>query len=255
MKTNLGVVACSRDIVRLFYRGVIPRPMKDLLTRLRTRRIQQRYAPLSLAETFDSIYISNVWGTSDDPTLNSGLGSTGRYVEEYCALMRTLLEQYGVNSVTDVGCGNFNSGKTIAPFVALYTGVDIAQSVIDANTRIYAGERIRFTRADLTRDSLPQADAAIVRQVLQHLTNAEIKLALDNLLGAFPLVFITEHVYIGKGSRPNLDIFHGPGTRVPMKSGVFVDRRPFDIRAQSSGDIQCECGEVLRTWVVKGSQG
>jgi SAM-dependent methyltransferase len=155
--------------------------------------------------------------------------------------------------VADLGCGNFNTGKAIAPLVARYTGVDIAQPVIDANTRAYSGERIRFVRADLTRDPLPRADAAIVRQVLQHLTNSEIGAALDNILHAYPLVFITEHLYTGRGSRPNLDIPHGPGTRVPMKSGVWIDQPPFSARATLAGDIEYAPNEVLRTWAVTAS--
>jgi SAM-dependent methyltransferase len=239
--------------VKSAIKRMMPRPVKNLITRWRTNQIQEQYAPLSLADTFDRIYNSNAWGSNDGATPNSGVGSTGRYVEEYCVLLQKLLKTYDVGSVADLGCGNFNTGKVIAPLVAHYTGVDIAQPVIDANTRDYAGERIHFVRADLTRDPLPRADAAIVRQVLQHLTNSEIRAALDNVLRAYPLAFITEHLYTGRGSRPNLDIPHGPGTRVPMKSGVWIDLPPFSARAALAGDIEYASNEVLRTWAVTAS--
>jgi len=51
------------------------------------------------------------------------------------------------------------------------------------------------------------------------------------------LTFITEHLYIGTHSKANLDFGHGPGTRVPMKSGVFVDQPPFSLHATRVGDI------------------
>jgi SAM-dependent methyltransferase len=158
-----------------------------------------------------------------------------------------------VDSVADLGCGDFNTGRIISGFVARYIGVDIAPAVIDANTRAHATGRISFLQADLTRDLLPPAGAAILRQVLQHLTNKEICAVLNNVLRTYPLTFITEHVYIGRNAIPNLDIPHGPGTRVPMNSGVLVNRPPFSVKAVPLGDIQYARDEVLRTWAVEGT--
>src|SRR5580658_7844308 len=126
--------------------------------------------PFTLAETFDRIYRTNAWAGSDAVTSNSGLGSTGRYVDEYGLLISPLLRKRRVNAISGLGCGNFYTGKVIAAAAAAehYTGVDIAQPVIDANTRVHAGERVQFVRVDLTRDRLPPADGAIVRQALQH---------------------------------------------------------------------------------------
>jgi len=131
-------------------------------------------------------------------------------------------------------------------------GVDIAQPIMEWNLRVHSKERARFVRADLTSDRLPSADAAIVRQVLQHLTNSEVEAALANVLRTYPLVFVTEHIYVGPGYVPNIDMPHGPGTRVPMLSGVFIDRPPFNVPAKTVGDIEVTPTEVLRTWVVDG---
>jgi len=221
---------------------------KAYQTRAANRRVQQQYASLSLPETFEHIYSSDVWGDAEQ---NSGRGSTGRYVAEYGALLERLLRQYDVQSVADLGCGNFNTGKVIARMVPRYIGVDIAQPVITANTQAYATKSVTFMRADATKDLLPTADAALVRQVLQHLTNHEIQLALTNILNTYRLVFITEHVYIGPGTKPNRDFGHGPGTRIPLKSGVFIDCPPFNIQATVAGDIAYTPNEVLRTWMVE----
>ncbi len=178
------------------------------------------------------------------------MGSTGRYASEYLALLGGLLPALRVASIADLGCGNFKVGVAVAGMVAQYVGVDIAHSVIDHNIRAHASDHVRFVRADLTCDPLPIADAALVRQVLQHLSNSEIQAALANILSTYPLVFITEHVYAGPECVPNIDILHGPGTRVPMRSGVFVDQPPFNLRAKLMSDIYYAPGEVLRTWVV-----
>lgn len=229
-----------------------PVPLQAVYTRVRVQQIQRQYKLLGRAEAFERIYAQSVWG--GEPAkgkINSGTGSTGQFAGQYCRLLKELLSADGIKCLADLGCGNFNIGSFVASMVPQYIGVDIAQSVISHNMRTHANERIRFVRADVTSDPLPVADVALVRQVLQHLSNAEIKTALSNILGTYPVVFITEHVYCGPGSVPNLDIPHGPGTRVPFRSGVFVDRSPFSLQAELVGDIDYAPGEVLRTWVVK----
>src|ERR1035437_7146132 len=119
--------------------------------------------------------------------------------------------------------------------------------------RLYGNNRVRFVRADLTTDRLPAADVGIVRQVLQHLSNAEVQMVLENVRHTYPIAFITEHVYVGRGCKPNLDITHGPGTRVPWRSGVFIDQPPFNLPAALVADVQYAADEVLRTWVVEGT--
>ena len=173
-------------------------------------------------------------------------------MSEYSNLLKQLLKRYKVDTLADLGCGNFNTGKEVAALVSSYIGVDIAQSVVDANMRHCATERIHFVCADLTRGPLPPASAAILRQVLQHLTNSEVRAVLDMVLRTYPLTFVTEHIYIGRNAKPNLDILHGPGTRVPMRSGVLIDQYPFSANATWVGDIPYARDEVLRTWTVEG---
>lgn len=233
-------------------RAVLPGSVYTLVTRWRANRIQRRYARLSLGDAFERIYRNSEWSEAGGAP-HSGPGSAGRFVDQYCALLKPLLKQHHIASVADLGCGDFNTGRAVAEAVERYTGVDVARSVIESNTRNYGGPRIGFVQADLTRDPLPPADAALVRQVLQHLTNNEIQAALNNILKTYSTVFVTEHVYSGSDGRANLDIPHGPGTRVPMKSGVFIDQPPFSVPAAQAQDIEYVPGEALRTWVVTGA--
>jgi SAM-dependent methyltransferase len=232
---------------------LIPQIVQDIVARWRGRRVHRQYARLSLADTFDRIYSSRVWSGENRSDLSSGHGSTGRFPEAYCALLKDLLSRYSIHSIADLGCGDFRTGKLISELVPCYIGVDIAQVVVDANTRTFGGERIRFVRGDITSDALPPADAAIVRQVLQHLTNAEVQAVLDNVLRTYPVAFVTEHIYVGPGARPNLDISHGPGTRAQIKSGIQVEYPPFSKDATPAGDIVFESNHVLRTWIVKAA--
>jgi hypothetical protein len=165
-------------------------------------------------------------------------------------MLSLILRDHRVKALADLGCGDFNTGLTISRMVDSYIGVDIAGPVIEANTRAFADDRVRFLQADLTSSSLPEADAGILRQVLQHLSNREIGRVLGNVLRTYPLVVITEHIYVGPKARPNVDIPHGAGTRIHEKSGVFIDQFPFLLEgATFVGDIHYGQSEVLRTWV------
>jgi hypothetical protein len=67
----------------------------------------------------------------------------------------------------------------------------------------------------------------------------------------YPYVLITEHLYVGKDSRPNLDKPHGPDTRVYDRSGVFLDRPPFKLSARTVLELPYSDREVLRSVLLE----
>jgi SAM-dependent methyltransferase len=234
---------------------MLPEPAQAFYLRMRNQQIQRQYRSLTLADAFAKIMGSFAWGKGDaDGIPSSGFGSRGGLVEKWCLLLENQLRAYRVASIADLGCGDFTAGSLIARMGYTLIGVDIVQSVIDWNVSVHSSDHVRFVRADIASDPLPPADVAIVRQVLQHLSNLEVEAVLANILGSYLRVFITEHIYTGPNCIPNVDISHGPGTRVPEHSGVFVDRPPFSLPATSVGDIDVAPKEVLRTWMV-GSAG
>jgi SAM-dependent methyltransferase len=225
---------------------LLPQSFRRVVARRIARSVHRRYRNLELTDVFDRIYSADGWGTG------SGFGSYGEFQDRYCEMLPALFERFGVTTIADLGCGDFAIGRRIAPLVQRYTGVDVSKTIIDRNARSSVEGRIEFLQADATRDVLPKADAAVLRQVLQHLSNDEVVQALDNVFKTYPVALVTEHVYIGPGGVPNLDMTHGPGTRVLSKSGVFIDTLPFLTSHSPSvvRDIPVGRDEVLRTWVV-----
>jgi hypothetical protein len=65
-----------------------------------------------------------------------------------------------------------------------------------------------------------------LRQVLQHLTNQDIKRALSNIKGRFRYLILTEHLPAGD-FKPNKDKKLGPGIRISLGSGVVITEAPF----------------------------
>ena len=65
------------------------------------------------------------------------------------------------------------------------------------------------------------------RQVLQHLSNADIKKIL-NKAEKFKFLFITESVYDAPDAVPNIDKQADNQTRVHLKSGVYLEHAPYN---------------------------
>jgi hypothetical protein len=84
----------------------------------------------------------------------------------------------GVNTVIDIGCGDFQLMKELK-HSKKYIGTDTSQYIIDENKRKYPG--IQFECVNIVTDELPSGDLAIVKDVLQHLPNSDILKVLEKL--------------------------------------------------------------------------
>jgi SAM-dependent methyltransferase len=132
----------------------------------------------------------------------------------------------------DLGCGDFRVGRHLAGQFHRYIGVDIVAPLIARNQREYGSDSVSFVHANLIDDELPNGDICFVRQVLQHLSNAQILRALPKL-AAYRHVIVTEHHPSGgKCVEFNLDKPHGGDIRVACGSGVFLDKPPFNLPAE-----------------------
>ncbi|MFD2518270.1 hypothetical protein [Salinimicrobium flavum] len=83
---------------------------------------------------------------------------------------------------------------------------------------------------DIARDALPSGDCAILRQVLQHLSNAEIKSVIEKLYD-FKYITLTGHLP-EEDFEHNLDIISGQGIRLKKQSGVELSAPPFNFKAK-----------------------
>jgi hypothetical protein len=102
---------------------------------------------------------------------------------------------------------------------------------------------------NIIEDELPQGDLCLVRQVLQHLSNQQILKTLKSL-ARYPHVIATEYVYAGPGLRRNRDKPHGPGTRMPKRSGVFLESSPFNCPAKLLLEVPLPDHAILRSVVI-----
>lgn len=161
----------------------------------------------------------------------SGAGSYEiTYIEPYCKLLREFIKEHKIDSICDLGCGDFQVAANWITDEFHYEGVDIVKEMIDSHNVKYGSNKIHFSCLDIVEDPLPEASLCVIRQVLQHLSNEEIKRILIKLQ-QYKYVIITEHV-VNKiyAKSYNIDKMHGSHTRVSLKSGVYLDEEPFHLK-------------------------
>src|SRR5260221_3517435 len=109
------------------------------------------------------------------------IGSRGTVLQGYSQQMADLLRGHSMElgrtlTVVDLWSGGFTVGRALLENLpgSEYIGCDIVPELIAHNNASYASDKISFRRLDLVSDPLPDGDVCLVRQVLQHLSNADI---------------------------------------------------------------------------------
>lgn len=203
---------------------------KQQTHKLNRQRLQE-LAAMPLQTNFQTIYASGYWGQNDKLPFYSGSGShDADMVKPYITRVRQFLKSLGnLPVVVDLGCGDFAIGRQLVDLSSHYFACDIVKSLVDYNREHYQNHNTEFICLDATRDQWPAGDVLIVRQVLQHLSNANIQ-AITRQFDRYPYVVITEHIPEGD-FRANRDKADGPDNRLRFNSGIDITAPPFSVSA------------------------
>lgn len=193
----------------------------------------KRYQNMDLQQIFSTIYQERRWGASGNSEWQyfSGSGSHDpAIVNRYITALTNFVQRIdGPQNVVDLGCGDFNIGSQIRHLFNDYTACDIVPEVIAANTERFAHLKVDFRCLDLTRDPLPAVDIITIRQVLQHLSNRDIKAFVSAVQDKCRILIVTEHLPSAPGFVPNLDKPAGDSIRLGLASGVVLTEAPFNL--------------------------
>ena len=182
-----------------------------------------------MRDVFERIYRNNEWGCG------SGEGSFPEHTTRYAAFLERFVRERGVRSVLDVGCGDWQFSRSIDWGAASYVGMDVVASVIEANTREFArpasGARgaIVFRLYDGDPGKLPAADLLIVKDVLQHWSNAAV-MAFLPVVANYRYALITNCISPSRKLRVttgNRDIADGEMRHLDLR------RPPFGLKARA----------------------
>ena len=182
------------------------------------------------------IYKMKLWGDNKSD-FYSGEGSHHpEIVNPYIDVVTSFLTSFeSPITVCDLGCGDFNVGKELVKHTKKYIAVDIVQELITRNKEKFKEENLEFHCLDIAVDDLPSADCALLRQVLQHLSNAEVQRIVSKL-SSYKYVILTEHLPEGNFI-PNKDIISGQGTRLKKQSGICLLALPFNFKIEEEKQL------------------
>ena len=198
-----------------------------------TKKIKK---PWPTRAVMEQVYELRLWG-GEKIEFYSGLGSHQlEIVKPYIAVVISFLRSFKTPiSVCDLGCGDFNVGKELVIYTKKYVAIDIVAPLITFNKEKFKEPNLEFHCLDIAVADLPLGDCAIVRQVLQHLSNAEVQAILHKLLN-FKYLILTEHVPEGDFI-PNKDIISGQGIRLKKKSGINLVAAPFHLKVKEEKQL------------------
>ena len=219
-------------------RGTNPKPKKAVMDDMGDQK-----------NVMAKIYHEKLWGGRNFD-FYSGKGShSKRVVRPYVKLLNDFLEDNGKDLVVcDLGCGDFNVGQQLVANAKAYIAVDVVEDLIVRNQESFAYPNLTFKQVNLVEDELPEGDVALIRQVLQHLSNADIAIVTEKLKD-FKYVFVTEHLP-KREFVSNLDKTTGVGTRLSKGSGVVLHDAPFNLSSKSKEtllDISYNKGRIVTT--------
>lgn len=188
--------------------------------------------PWPTKDAMEQVYKMKLWGDNNS-SFYSGNGSHNpELVNPYVNALTSFLKGFKTPiTLCDLGCGDFNVGKKLVKHTKNYIAVDIVTELIKFNKEKFKEKNLEFQCLDISVDNLPSGDCALLRQVLQHLSNTEVQSVLSKLAD-FKYVIITEH--IPKGNfKPNKDILSGQGIRLKKQSGLSLLVPPFNFKVKA----------------------
>lgn len=149
---------------------------------------------------FAAIYEKHTWlGKS-----LSGPGSDANRTAVFRSFLERFLRDKAIRSVVDLGCGDWSYSRLVDWGEANYTGVDVVESVIKRNRAQYASDKVSFLCLNVATDDLPATDLLIVKEVLQHLPNADVQAILSKVSAYKYAIFVNDITHHLRGSWKDL---------------------------------------------------
>lgn len=217
----MGVIRTAKEMTRgLIAKAGLGR-LHVSIRKLRGQNVDHLFLT-SLAERFSAVYENRVWLNGRPTGSLSGFGSELENTETVRQHLVELLESLKTRTLLDIGCGDFTWMKEV-PLPYRYIGVDIVPGVIETNNALYRAEQRCFQIVDATRDPLPQADTALCREVLFHLSFKDIWCLVANIRRSGSLFLIATS---DGDIKYNADILSGDFRMLNLRKAPFCFAEP-----------------------------
>jgi hypothetical protein len=181
--------------------------------------IRPRMRRRGMAGVFADHYAANGW---DNLESRSGEGSTLTETEAVRAALPKLIADYGIATVLDIPCGDFNWMSRLDLPVS-YVGADLVAEIVARNREIHASDSRSFVQLDLAADELPPADLILCRDCLVHFSFEHIHAALANIRRSqAKFLLTTTNVRLAR----NRNIVTGDWRRLNLQAAPFLLPEP-----------------------------
>ena len=136
-------------------------------------------------DEFVNIYKECKWGNNNinEYSGSSGPGSTIEFNIDYINFIKNFIKNNNINSVVDLGCGDFKIGNLIYTHES-YHGYDIYSDIINYHKTCAFNSNFKFTYLDFftEMEKIESSDLCIIKDVLQHWPLNSIYKFLDYLV-------------------------------------------------------------------------
>ena len=227
-----------KKIIKFLLPNFLIKMLKKILISLKLLR----YKKMSNQKIFEEIYNKKLWSPEKEKNNFKFYSGPGSHLKEFTNIYVNNVKEFLMSfdkkpNVVDLGCGDFSIGKQIRKYCDKYIAVDIFDELINNNRKVYNNYDVKFEVLNITKNTLPDGEICFVRQVLQHLSNKDIKKFLDQAHGKYKYLILTEHLPNVEKFVPNLDIVTGPQIRLYKNSGVVLTEKPFNFLPISEKNI------------------
>jgi SAM-dependent methyltransferase len=153
----------------------------------------------------------------------SGPGSSLGQTAVLRAELPGLFRRHGIRSLVDVPCGDGHWFGQVDHGLDHYVGVDIVAELVRDRADGAPGSE-EFLCRDILSDPLPTADAIMCRDLLVHLSERQIFVALRNMKSSGSRLLLTTHF----PTRQNRDIATGGWRPLNLEASPFGFPPPID---------------------------
>lgn len=172
-------------------------------------------------KVFSAVYENEVWGKSES-NFYSGSSGDGSTLEEqvntYIPFLKNFINQNNINTICDLGCGNFKCGRLIYDDLNIkYTGYEIYKNIVDYhnfNNISYnknTPDKYKFIHLDIfnKKEEIQSGyDLIILKDILMHWSLKKIYIFMDYITRSKKAKYILL-VNSGKQVKDDTDIITG----------------------------------------------
>lgn len=162
-------------------------------------------------EVFTDIYKRRVWG--------DGSGGGSVHSKPYIDYVNAMIAKHRPKVVFDIGCGDMVVASKFNLQGAKYIGWDASTFYAEEEQ---TGQHEIHDGKDALTDELPEADMMLCKEVLQHLSNAQVQTLLDRTSHYPTRIFCNSFDDEGHPLKRNSDIEMGDHRPVDLSQYPFM---------------------------------